>query len=52
MMTHPRKHPRLTNPKYPYWGGAIYKLDRDIRQRLRVHLNEDELLQFTQMKMD
>lgn len=41
-----KKHPNLTNPKYPYWGGAIYKLDKELRQRLRVHLDEEELLQF------
>ncbi len=41
-----RRHPRLTNPKYPYWGGAIYKLPRELRQKLRVHIKEKELLQF------
>lgn len=42
-----RRHPTLTNPVYPYWGGAIYKLPRELRQQLRVHINERELKHFT-----
>lgn len=41
-----KKQPKLANPNYPYWGGAIYKLDRDMRQRLRPHIDKDELIQF------
>lgn len=39
------KLPKLTNLKYAFWGGAVYRLERDIRQRLRVHINEDEMVQ-------
>lgn len=42
-----RKFPKLTNPQYPFWGGAIYRLDLDIRQRLRKHINIKELIQFS-----
>ena len=41
-----KKIPKLTNPDYPYWGGAIYRLDRNLRQRLRQHIHEDEIMQF------
>jgi len=41
-----KQKPTLTNPDYPYWGGAIYKLDRELRQRLRSHFNEAEMIQF------
>ena len=40
------KHPKLTNSNHPYWGGAIYKLDKEMRQRLRPHINKRELAQF------
>ena len=42
-----RKQPRLTNPNYPYWGGATYVLDRETRQKLRAHINIDELRNFS-----
>ncbi len=39
-------YPHLGNRKYSFWGGAIYKLSREMRQRLRVHIREDEIAQF------
>ncbi len=39
--------PRLTNSNYAYWGGAIYKMDRTLRQTLRQHIQEDEIKQFS-----
>ena len=42
-----RKQPRLTNPNYPYWGGAIYVLARDLRQTLRAHIDINELKAFS-----
>ena len=39
-------YPHLGNRKYSYWGGAVYKLDREMRQRLRQHIREDEIIQF------
>lgn len=34
----------LANPDYPYWGGAIRRMDRDLRQKLRVHINDENWL--------
>lgn len=42
-----RKYPHLTSPDYPYWGGAIYKLSRKLRQTLRVHIRDNEMKQFS-----
>ncbi len=39
--------PAMANLNYPYWGGAVYKLDRQLRQKLRVHINENELPLFS-----
>lgn len=39
--------PDLTDPAYPYWGGAIYKLERPIRQLLRSYLHESEYTRFS-----
>jgi hypothetical protein len=41
------RHPGLTDANYAYWGGAIYRLSRELRQRLRVHISEDELQRFS-----
>ena len=38
--------PNLCSTKYPYWGGAVYRLERSVRQTLRKHINHFELLQF------
>lgn len=42
-----QRFPMLGDPKYPYWGGSIYKLPREIRQRLRRHLQDHEVVQFS-----
>lgn len=42
-----RKFPHLANPKYPFWGGSIYRVEREVRQRLRAHTNEKEMKQFS-----
>jgi len=34
-----RRFPLLASESAPYWGGAVYKLPRDIRQRLRKEIN-------------
>ncbi len=39
-------YPDLGNRKYSYWGGAVYKLDRAMRKRLRKHIREDEIVRF------
>lgn len=36
-----RQYPELSCPKYPYWGGAIYKMDRQTRQKLRTGFTND-----------
>ena len=36
------KHPMHASLKTPYWGGAIYKLDKAARQRLRKGLGGNE----------
>ena len=41
------KHPDLCDPRWAYWGGAIWRLSRDRRQRLRVHLRMDEVERFS-----
>jgi len=42
-----RQKPAMANFDYPYWGGAVYKLYRELRQKLRVHINENELHLFS-----
>lgn len=32
-------YPLIANLAVPYWGGAIYKLDKEMRKRLRRHLD-------------
>lgn len=41
------KHPRLTDKNYAYWGGAIYRLTREMRQRLRPHVRDSDMHQFS-----
>ena len=45
-------YPHLGNRQYSYWGGAVYKLDRKMRQRLRQHIREDEIIQFNDLFHD
>lgn len=40
-----RKLPHLSDRKYAYWGGAIYKMPQEIRQKLRVHIRDEDLAQ-------
>lgn len=37
-----KKYPEISSIQYPYWGGAIYKMDRETRQILRCGLGGDE----------
>lgn len=41
-----RRFPLLGDPKYPYWGGSIYRLEREIRQRLRAEMVDSEMNMF------
>ena len=41
-----RRHPDITNPNGIYWGGSIYRLDRELLQLLRIHIDDKELIQF------
>ena len=36
------QYPMIANLDAPYWGGAIYKFDKKMRQRLRQHLGKNE----------
>ncbi|KKM23111.1 hypothetical protein LCGC14_1618480 [marine sediment metagenome] len=40
-------YPTLGDVKYPYWGGSIWRLSKDIRKSLRQHINEDEMSVFS-----
>ena len=35
--------PELTDPEYCYWGGSIYRLTREQRQKLRAGIRENEI---------
>ena len=39
------RQPRLINFDFPMWQGGVYRLDRDLRQQLRSHIDERELQQ-------
>jgi len=39
-------YPHLGDIRYPYWGGSIQKMSRELRQILRVHIREDEIIWF------
>ena len=41
------RHPTLTDARWAYWGGAIWRLSRELRQRLRAHIREAELAPFS-----
>jgi hypothetical protein len=41
-----KRFPNLGNSNYPYFGGSIYRLEKDIRLRLRRHLVESEYVKF------
>lgn len=38
-----RKLPNLSDERYAYWGGAIYKMSLEIREKLRVHISDEDL---------
>ena len=42
-----RRFRNMGDPKYPYWGGSIYRIDRETRQELRKHINDDEIIHFS-----
>lgn len=44
-------YPMLGNVNAPYWGGAIYKMDRNLRQKLRGGLNTNQswMLKFNKL---
>jgi len=42
-----KKFPHLYDPKYPFWGGAIYKTDKEVRRRFRECYREDEMQTFS-----
>jgi hypothetical protein len=37
-----RQYPDIASLKAPYWGGAIYKMDKNLRRDLRFHLMGDK----------
>lgn len=41
-----QQFPHLCSASSPYFGGSIYRLERNIRQEFRKHINDFELLQF------
>jgi hypothetical protein len=41
-----RSHPFLADPSYAYWGGSIYRIDKDMRQKLRANMRMNEMVQF------
>lgn len=38
-----RKAGQYSDPNAPWWGGAVYRLDRKLRQTLRAHIRESEI---------
>ena len=42
-----RKFPLLGDPNYAYWGGSIYRLERNIRVKLREQIRYNEVVQFS-----
>lgn len=42
-----RRFPLLGNPSFPYWGGSIYRLEKDMRKKLRAGILDHEMLQFS-----
>jgi hypothetical protein len=41
-----RNYPGLCNSNYPYWGGSIYRLPRELRQKFRKLLEEKDAKMF------
>ena len=40
------RFPLLGDERYPYWGGSIYRLEKEVRQQLRVHMIDWEMDHF------
>lgn len=40
------RFPLLGDERYPYWGGSIYRLEKEVRQRLRIHIHDREIDHF------
>lgn len=38
--------PTLTSPHVPFWGGAVYRFERELRQQLRPFLRHPEAWKF------
>jgi len=42
-----QRHPTLSDSRWGFWGGAIWRLSRELRQRLRAQIREQELAAFS-----
>jgi hypothetical protein len=38
-----RAFPMLASPNHPFWGGAVYKTTKELRERLRSNIREEDL---------
>ena len=38
---------KFASAAHPYWGGSIYRLERNLRQRLRAHINDSDMQDLT-----
>jgi hypothetical protein len=47
-----RKFPLLGSMSYPYWGGAIYRFNKEERKRLRKNIDINELAKFNSSYYD
>jgi hypothetical protein len=47
-----KRLPHLCDERYPYWGGSIYRLERDIRKRLRRHIVDFNMPKFNDNCVD
>ena len=47
-----RTHPDLSDARFAYWGGAIYRLPLELRQTLREHIYDDEMSEFSDTYKD
>jgi hypothetical protein len=47
-----RNFPFMSSMEVPYWGGAIYKMDRDMRIRLRKNIDVNALSKFNRAYFD
>ena len=47
-----RRFPTWTNPNYPYWGGAIYRMEKDIRKKLRTGIDHKDTVELDRIGKD